>query len=80
MRTPPDYYGPTATLSARELEIAHLIVGELQTREIAMQLGLAHATIKNRTHDIFCKLGVRGRVGVAVWLTRQEEGLLHPPS
>lgn len=52
-------------LTPRETEIAGLIVGGLQTKEIAERLYLSPNTVKVHLKSIFRKLGVRNRVELA---------------
>jgi two-component system, NarL family, nitrate/nitrite response regulator NarL len=49
------------SLTRREREIAHLIAQGFQNKEIARQLGLGHATIKNHVHNILGKLKLQRR-------------------
>jgi DNA-binding NarL/FixJ family response regulator len=48
-------------LTRRELEIAGLITGGLQNKEIARRLGLCNATVKNHVHNILQKLSIQRR-------------------
>ncbi|MCG2584997.1 response regulator transcription factor [Massilia sp. TS11] len=49
-------------LSAREIEILHLMAAGLNNREIGATLGPSEGTIKNHVSNILSKLGVRDRV------------------
>jgi len=49
------------SLSARELEILHLLAEGLTNREIAQQLVLSPNTVRVHTSHIFGKLGVNNR-------------------
>jgi two-component system, NarL family, nitrate/nitrite response regulator NarL len=51
----------SAALSRRELQIADLIDRGLSNKEIARQLGIQPATVKNHVHNILDKLKVRRR-------------------
>lgn len=51
----------TMPLSRRELQIAHLIDCGLANKEIARQLGIEAATVKNHVHNICEKLSVHTR-------------------
>jgi DNA-binding NarL/FixJ family response regulator len=51
----------TARLTAREAEIVQLIGQGLSNKEIARQLTIQLATVKNHVHNILEKLGVRHR-------------------
>jgi len=48
-------------LSARELEILHLIADGLKNQEIAGRLNLSVHTVKNHVHNILERLGVKSR-------------------
>lgn len=48
-------------LTARELEILHLIAGGLKNQEIAERLNLSVHTVKNHVHNILERLGVKSR-------------------
>jgi len=59
-------HGPeVAALTAREREIAGLAARGLANKEIARQLRLGHATIKNHVHNILQKLNVDRRGQIA---------------
>ena len=48
-------------LTARELEILHLLRGPASVKEMAEQLHLSPATVKRHTINIYAKLGVNKR-------------------
>lgn len=54
-----------ATLTRREREVAALIAEGLSNKEIASDLRIGPATVKNHVHNILDKLGVRRRSAVA---------------
>lgn len=57
-------------MTARELELLGLIEAGLSNAEIAAQLCIARATVKNHVHNILRKLGVESRVeAAALWRT-----------
>jgi two-component system, NarL family, nitrate/nitrite response regulator NarL len=60
-----------AQLTARELEIVDLIDRGLSNKEIAQQLHIEVATVKNHVHNILEKLGVRRRSEAAATLRSQ---------
>jgi two-component system nitrate/nitrite response regulator NarL len=55
-----------ARLTQREREIAALIARGLQNKEVARQLGISGATIKNHVHNILQKLSIRRRGELAM--------------
>jgi two-component system nitrate/nitrite response regulator NarL len=60
----------SARLSRREMEIITLIERGLSNKEIARQLFIALATVKNHVHNILDKLEVHGRDEAAAWMRR----------
>ena len=54
-------------LSNRELEVVRLIACDLGSVEISRRLGMTTQTVKNHITASLCKLGIRSRVGLAVW-------------
>lgn len=62
------------TLTARELEIVRLVATGMRNRAIAESLCITEGTVKIHLHRIFEKLGVSGRLEVALWA--RERGLL----
>jgi two-component system, NarL family, nitrate/nitrite response regulator NarL len=52
---------PDVKLSARELEILHLLSAGLSNQEIAVQLMIQVGTVKNHVHNILKKLDVSSR-------------------
>jgi two-component system, NarL family, nitrate/nitrite response regulator NarL len=61
---PPDSAGcvfGAASLSRRELQIAHLIGCGLSNKQIARKLGICAATVKNHVHNMYEKLKVHRR-------------------
>jgi two-component system nitrate/nitrite response regulator NarL len=56
---------PQMPLSRRELQIAHLIETGLSNKQIARQLGIVAATVKNHVHNMCEKLKVHRRGEVA---------------
>ena len=53
-------------LSAREREIAHLVLRGLSNKAIAHQLGLSIGTVKAHVHRILQKLGAKNRYNLIV--------------
>lgn len=60
-------------LTPRQRQVAELVHEDLTDKEIASRLCLSRAgTIKVYLFSIRVKLGVRSRVGVALWVERQQ--------
>jgi DNA-binding NarL/FixJ family response regulator len=55
------------TLSPRETEIVKMIAGGLRNKEIASKLSIGEGTVKTHLHTIYRKLGVEGRVELAMY-------------
>lgn len=53
-------------LSARQMEVFHLIVEGLSNREIAKVLNLSEGTVKVHVSNLLAKLGIRRRAAVAI--------------
>jgi len=51
-----------STLTPREIELARLAAGGLRNREIADRLGISVGTVKIHLHNVYRKLGVKGRI------------------
>lgn len=59
---------PASRLSRREAEVAALLVQGLNHKQVARQLGVAPATVRNQTSRIYDKLGVGNRATLAAAL------------
>ncbi len=57
---------PVDRLTRREVEILRLMVSGATNRALAERLHISPATIRNHTHHIFEKLGVRNRLAAAM--------------
>jgi DNA-binding NarL/FixJ family response regulator len=49
-------------LTGRELEIVRLVAGGLRNRAVAERLGVTEGTVKVHLHNVYEKLGVKGRL------------------
>ena len=54
-------------LSKRETEIVKMVAAGLRNKEIAMKLNIGEGTVKTHLHTIYEKLGVHGRVELAMY-------------
>ena len=57
-------------LTARELEVLHLIAQEYSTSEIATKLFISVPTAESHRRNLIQKLGVKGTVGLALYAVR----------
>lgn len=71
-------FGPDEHLTPREIETAKMLRRGLSNKEIAKELHLSVATIKNHVHSILQKLQVRRRSQVANLLI-ENPWVLHAP-
>ena len=55
-----------ASLTAREREIAGLVMSGLRNKSIAGELQLCEGTVKIHLHNIYRKLGIRNRTALLV--------------
>lgn len=62
------------TLTPRELELVRMIAQGHRNRAIAERLSISEGTVKIHLHNIYQKLGVDGRLELAVWV--QDQGLV----
>ena len=60
-----------SALTARELQIAHLIARGLSNRAIAEELFISPATAARHVANILAKLGLNSRAQVAAWTAQQ---------
>lgn len=61
---------PGAPLSERETQVVKLIAQDMADKQIADALGCSPKTLDEHTARIRRKLGVRSKVGVAVWAVK----------
>jgi DNA-binding CsgD family transcriptional regulator len=57
-------------LTPRELDIARLAADGLSTQQIAVRLVISRRTVDNHLHQVYSKLGINGRSGLAGLLGR----------
>jgi DNA-binding NarL/FixJ family response regulator len=60
-------------LTSREIQVVTLIGQDFTHKEIAAKLGLGYETIKTYARRIRKKLGLKSKVGLALWA--REKGL-----
>jgi DNA-binding NarL/FixJ family response regulator len=60
-----------ASLSERQLQVAHLVAQGLTNREIAQTLVVSEKTVEAHLSAVFVKLGVSSRTGVALAIADQ---------
>ena len=54
-------------ISKRETEIVKMVAAGLRNKEIALKLNIGEGTVKTHLHTIYEKLGVHGRVELAMY-------------
>lgn len=65
---PPD---PLGALTPRERDVATLAASGKSNKETASMLGLQLSTVRNTLSRVYDKLGVAGRSGLILALTKQ---------
>lgn len=74
VRIAPNDRATPAALSAREREIAQLVVAGMSSKEIAARLGLSTRTVENYRAHVMQKVGVRDTVSLVHWCLRHGLG------
>ena len=64
-------------LSTREMEVLNSVTRGLSNKEIALELGISHQTVKNHVTAILRKLDVEDRTQAAVYALRHGWVRLH---
>lgn len=72
-----DYAEPPEPLSRREMEVLTLMTHGMSNKEIAVDLGISHQTVKNHVTAILRKLGVEDRTQAALYALRRGWVRLH---
>ena len=65
---------PLANLTPRQWDVGHLVADGRSNREIAQVLGVGDKTVEKHVADLFARLGVRSRSGVAAALRAKGSG------
>lgn len=68
---------PFHPLSDREMEVLELVVEGRSNKEIAIQLGISHQTVKNHITSILRKFGVEDRTQAVVYALKRGWVKLH---
>lgn len=63
----------SSILTAREKIVFELLIDNMSTREIAMELGISEKTVRNHISNVIQKLGVTGRAAAVVELLKLKE-------
>ncbi len=66
----------TERLTRREREVALLVGRGLTNRRIASELSISERTVHSHLRNIFKKLGLRSRAGLAAWVSQRR---VNPP-
>jgi two-component system NarL family response regulator len=64
-----------ASLTARELEVLHLIVAGKSNKDIGNALFISEATVKTHVNSLLSKMGVEDRTQAAT--TALQRGIVH---
>jgi DNA-binding NarL/FixJ family response regulator len=64
------------TLTPREIELVKMVAQGLRNRAIAERLQISEGTVKIHLHNVYEKLGIDGRLELALWA--QEQGISGP--
>ena len=64
---------PGSPMSAREMEVAHLVARGMSNADIAAELVISIRTVTSHLDHIYARLGVRSRLALARWLTQHTD-------
>lgn len=70
LKAPGPRADPLAALTARERDVVRLVGEGLRNEEIARRLGIGEKTVRNHLTAVFDKVGVSGRLELAVFAYR----------
>jgi DNA-binding NarL/FixJ family response regulator len=73
-RDPGESFQP---LSGREMEVLNQMTRGLSNKEIALELGISHQTVKNHVTAILRKLSLEDRTQAAIYALRRGWVRLH---
>jgi DNA-binding NarL/FixJ family response regulator len=62
------------SLTVRERQVAHAVARGLRNRQIAQEFGISEETVKKHLATIYGKLGLSGRVALAVHVLQTTDG------
>ena len=62
---------PLERPSARQLLIIEHVAQGLTNREIAHELGISDKVVKKYVSEIYLRIGVKNRIGLALWYEEQ---------
>jgi DNA-binding CsgD family transcriptional regulator len=69
----------TICLTARERDLAALVVKGWSNKQVARELGITEGTMKAHLHNIFQKLGVPNRTALTMLVHRRQTLFQEPP-
>ena len=67
---------PTGELTGREQEVLEMLGDGISNTDIAGRLSLSPSTVRHHVHSIVGKLGLKNRVGAAVFARNRKYGTL----
>jgi two-component system nitrate/nitrite response regulator NarL len=60
--------------TGRQREISSLVTQGLSNKEIALRLKVSEGTIKLHLHNVYQRMGIRGRTALTAMLLRNKAG------
>ena len=64
--------GQVTNITERQREISALVTEGLSNKQIALRLNVSEGTIKIHLHNVYQRVGVRGRTALAAMLLRDK--------